>query len=178
MWNRFLRIFSQKQKYTKRPYSSDKSPLGRSWEYDNETPYGTEKLPKSAQGALRVASLPSRLSTIIEDDCGMFDDNAIQSHTIYFDNDPTKHINIQYCTVFGELEHEYNMYDRTGQLMSSASYKKGKLHGDRIEYNVYVQQSDGSLKRFHKYIRSYENGREVLQKTVDRAAGGGRIFDA
>ncbi len=123
-------------------------------------------------------SPPREEHIFFEYECDMFADNAIQSHTIYFDNDPTKGINIQYCTVFGELEKEYRMYDRTGKLISSRTYKKGKLHGDSIEYNVYIQQSDGKLKQFLKYIRSYENGVEVLNKTLSKTDAGGRIFDA
>jgi hypothetical protein len=163
MWNRFLRIFFQKQEYTKVARQSPPREEHIFFEYKCPSP-------------------PREEHIFFEYECdmfdrNMFDDNAIQSHTIYFDNDPTKGINIQYCTVFGELEKEYKMYDRTGKLISSRTYRKGKLHGDSIEYNVYIQQSDGKLKQFLKYIRSYENGVEVLNKTLHKTDADGRIFD-
>lgn len=91
-------------------------------------------------------------------------EEAIKSHKIHFDGDTTLPVNIEYVTVFGEKHGEYKLYDRAGKLMSFAQYNHGKLHGDTIDYNVYMRQHDGSMKIVPKYIRTYENGVEVSQK--------------
>lgn len=101
----------------------------------------------------------------------------IQSHKIHFDGCPTKPVNIEYITVFGEIHGEYKLYDRSGKLMQCAYYKNGLLHGDTIDYNVNILQNNGNMKIVPKYIRSYENGVEVSVKTISYGQGGTRIFD-
>ncbi len=106
--------------------------------------------------------------TIVEEGCDNgheYEEDKIKSHIIYFENTTQK--NVEYVTVFGKLHGEYNLYDRSGNLMSYSLYKNGLLHGDCIEY-------DG----VSKYIRTYENGKEVSQKKISYTDTGGRIFDS
>ena len=90
----------------------------------------------------------------------MCENVALKTHKIHFGGDPTRPVNIEYNTMFGVIHGEYKLYDRASTLMSCVTYTHGQLHGNSIEYNVYMREYDGSMKHIPKYVRSFVNGVE------------------
>lgn len=79
-------------------------------------------------------------------------------HIINFPN--TKKPNIKYIVKDGLLEDKHYLYDKYGKTLSISNYSKGILHGDTIDYNVFIMKN-GEIKQIKRYIRNYINGIEV-----------------
>lgn len=96
-----------------------------------------------------------------------------KEHVIYFINTNTSTLpplreNIHYTTINDVLDGDHFLYDKSGKLLSKSSYENGKLHGECIEYNVYVHGKGhghtNGLKRIKRYICMYENGILISSK--------------
>lgn len=99
-------------------------------------------------------------------------EDTIIEHIIYFPQfnnkpleDQTK-VNIKYTTINGLLDGHHLLYDRNGLLLSSSYYKRGKLDGETIHYNIFVKNTDGGtdeFKKIKKYIQSFSNDFQSIE---------------